>query len=160
MKLPTALFLLAAGTDVPAATPPTGPIQDFHTGEILQPACIPGELARLKAASDRLTKAIDPQGAWGIARAMLCSNRAPTGRMPRLVSVERYGLDEDSGAALALVDRRHVEPLRGLAYGASVEASGHDLSYHYNTAGVCVGGFTLRLADGRWLLVRLGEACD
>ena len=160
MKLSVVLFLLLSGTGVSAAPPPTEPIQNFHTGETLQPACNPTELARLKAASDRLVQAKDPQGAWGIAKAMLCGSRAPTDHMPRLVSIEQYGINEYPGPTSTLIDRIQIAPLRGLAYGASVETSGDDLSYNYNTAGVCVGGFTLRLVADQWLLVRVGEACD
>jgi hypothetical protein len=160
MKLPVVLFLLLSGTSVSAVLPPAEPIKNFHTGEDLEPACNPGELARLKAASDRLAQANNPQGAWGIANAMLCGSRAPTEHMPRLVSMEQYGVNEDPGPTFTLIDRKQITPLRGLAYGASVEASGDDLSYNYNTAGVCVGGFTLRLVAGQWLLVRMGEACD
>lgn len=160
MKLPFVLFLLLNSTCVSAVPPPTEPIRNFHTGETLQPACNPSELTKLETASNRLAQARNPQGAWAIAKAMLCGSKAPTEYMPRLVSVEQYGVNEDTGPTFALIERKQIAPLRGLAYGASVETSGDDLSYNYNTAGVCVGGFTLRLVAGRWLLVRVGEACD
>ncbi|KGM53306.1 hypothetical protein N800_07890 [Lysobacter daejeonensis GH1-9] len=159
MKFPVVLFLLLSGSAVLAA-PPSESIRNFHTDEVLEPACGSSELAKLKAASDHLAQAKNPQGAWIVAKAMLCGSRAPTAYMPLLVSLEQYGVNEDPGPTFALVDQKQIEPLRGVAYGVSVEASGDDLSYNYNTAGVCVGGFTLRLVAAQWLLVRMGEACD
>lgn len=136
------------------------PIRNHWSDEVLLPACTGKELARLRGESDRLSADRNPKGAWLVAKAMLCGNKAPRDHMPELVSQELYGVNEDPGPTYSLAPRDRIEPLRGHVYAARVEASGNDIFYQYNTAGICVGGLKLRYRAPDWLIVRVAEACD
>lgn len=139
---------------------PIVPIKNHHTGTTLLPACTKDELYRLETATANLALGRNPAGAWAVARAMLCGKHPPAGNMPGLVAQERYGLTDDPGPRYALVPRDRIRPLKGKAYGVTVEADHVDIRFNYSTAGVCVGGFTLRPVHAQWLLVDTGEACD
>ena len=138
---------------------PTQPIKNFHTNKLLLPVCTKEELYRVRAATSSVTKNRNPAGAWAVAEAMLCG-KAPRGNMPKLVAQDQYGVENDPGPVFALVPREKIEPLRGVAYGVTVDKSQSDIVFSYNTAGICVGGFTLRYVARDWLLVANGAACD
>jgi hypothetical protein len=139
---------------------PTEPTKNYHTDATLLAACTKEELSRLETTTASLAQGRNPAGAWAVAKAMLCGKRPPTGSMPKLVAQERYGLTDDPGPTFALVPRAVIDSLNGRAYGVTVESDRADIRFNYRTAGICVGGFTLRPARSLWLLVSAGEACD
>lgn len=75
--------------------------------------------------------------------------------MPRLVSLDEYGVNEDPGPTRALVPRTDPST-QGVTYGVEVEAVGEDLGLAYHTAGICVGGLTPKPVADQWLLVDTG----
>lgn len=148
--------LAAAGSE----PVPMEAIRNFHTEEVLQPACMRAELRRLKAISDELTRSRNPSSAWRVAETMLCGTRLPLHYMPNLISRDEYGIGHDIGPTSTKVPRAEIAALRGYAYGVELQRQEDDLIYRYNTAGVCSGGFTLRYVHPEWLMVEVGEACD
>lgn len=161
MTMAIACWLVAAAVSASEAEPlPMESIRNFHTDEVLQPACKPAELRRLKGISDSLVPDRNPSGAWRVAETMLCGANLPPHYLPTRVSREEYGAGEDIGPIRTKVPRGEIETLGGYAYGVGIERRGDDLVYFYNTAGVCSGGFTLRYTRPEWLMVEVGEACD
>lgn len=161
MKMAIACWVLASAVSASESEPlPMESIQNFHTDEVLQPACKPAEQRRLKGISDKLAGSLNPSGAWRVAETMLCRESLPLQYMPSLVSRDEYGIGDDIGPTWTRVPRAEIETLRGYAYGVEMKRQGDDLTYFYSTAGVCSGGFTLRYAHPDWLMVEVGEACD
>lgn len=143
-----------------AASLPQEPIRNTFSGKVLPAACTPAELSRLQTATLSAAKSRNPDGAWLVAKSMLCGPTAPIEHMPKVVAAEQYGIGDDPGPILAMTSRDKIRALDGIAYGVTIESDGQYLHYSYSTAGICTGGFTLRFVAADWLLVKSGEACD
>lgn len=143
-----------------ASSPHQQPILDAFSDAVLAPACTPTELTKLRATTYTRSKGRNPDSAWLVAESMLCGRVAPLKDMPQLVATEQYGIGDDPGPIFALTSRDKIRALDGIAYGVTIEVDGQDLHFNYNTAGICVGSFTLRFIASDWLLVKAGEACD
>lgn len=139
------------------------PARDFHHPDVpMLPACSTSELERLQYET-RLLVGEESQGAWDVAMTMLCGTSDSSSRylrrhMPQMVlSVDllggEFGLDDE------LVERKSIATLRGSAWQTSVEYESGNLTFSYNTNGICLGSFSLRRIQRSWLLVRIGETC-
>lgn len=159
MKRMIGLLLISSPLGAQHLTP-TEPLRNYHTGEALPPACSEDELSRLRKKTTSAARHRNATSAWRLVKATLCGERVPLGSMSKLVAQEQYGLGEVPGPAITPVQRENISAFKGQAFGVEVAGTGSDIRLTYNTAGVCVGGFTLRSISSDWLLVNKGEACD
>ena len=128
-------------------------------------ACTGAGLAALRADVMQAAAGRAPQDAWRLAHALACAR----GRAAhRVIAAHLHGhvasRIEPGEPEISQVDANSGQLrdgyLKGLAWGARVQAKGDDLVVQFSTNAYCWAGATLRPAGQGWTLAELNGGCD
>jgi len=143
------------------------PLRDPNDGTRYPPVCGAKEIKNLREEIFKFVPDQKPQEAFDLAKAMLCGDTKKEeefvlGRMTNPIvrkseSTGEVGVSTESVAPSAALLVRRQAWVRGEL--ASAEGEGQiRVAYASNEA--CIASFLLKLKDGQWKIVEMGEGCD
>ncbi len=105
------------------------------------------------------------QDAWRLAQALACgtgpaAHRVIASHVRGRVLARIEPAPDETAAVDADSDRLRDGYLKGLAWGARVEAKGDELSLQFSTNEICWAGATLHFEGKGWLIAELNGGCD
>jgi hypothetical protein len=167
MRVPIAVALFTCSLACASHANEPRPLLHSTAGD-LAAACLPGELATLRAEVTRLSGGRAPDDAWRLTTAMMCQEGPGAYRVISLHMPERIAHRIEGPS----VERPEVTFIgrdapqlangygKGGAWGATAQAENSALDVSFSTGETCWAGFSMRFDGRAWLLVGVHGGCD